>query len=135
MDDLLIGAYCSELLTAQDDFDEYDEVNFDHSTHVDEYCEMWWDSDENESDDDVSEPDPDHAHQSGGGRLQYAIELVRERTIAKFKVKGCDFKVRVSPFDRDVPFDQVVQGLHKVIEGGYFIMIRDGTKCVLWIDS
>ena len=53
---------------------------------------MYWDEneeDENDSDDDVSseEPDPE-SDQSGGGCLQYHIELVRERTIAKFKVKS-----------------------------------------------
>ena len=57
MDDLSCGAYCAELLTTQDDYDEYDEVNFYHSTPVDEYGEMWWGSDENDSNDDVSEPD------------------------------------------------------------------------------
>ena len=124
MDDSSIGAYCAELLTPQDVFDEYDEVNFDHSTHVDVYGEMWWDSDKNDSDDDVSEPNPDLVHQSGAGRLQYA----------KFQVIGSDFKVWVTPFKKDTPFDQVVQELHEFIAGGYFIMIRDGTKCVLWVD-
>ena len=88
-----IGAYCAELLTLPDDYDEcdVDEVHFD----VDEYGEMYWDEneDENDSDDSVSsseEPDPES--DQSGGRLQYHIELVRERTIAKFKVKGSDYK-------------------------------------------
>ena len=87
---------------------------------------MYWDSDENDrtdSDDDVSSEEPDSVHQSGG-RLQYHIELVRERLIAKFKIKGSDYKVRVASFQRDVPFDQVVQVLHDVIED----ILRDLTS-------
>ena len=76
----------------------------------------------------------DCVEQSGEGRHPYHIERVRERTIAKFKVTGTDYKVRVDSFQRDVPFDHVVQALHGIIEGGYFIMIRDGTKCVLCVD-
>ena len=46
MDEFSIGAFCAELLTPQDDYDEYDEedeVYFD-MTPVDEYGEMYWDS-------------------------------------------------------------------------------------------
>ena len=62
-------------------------------------------------------------NQSVRRRHLYNIELVREREIKKFKVKVSDYKVRVGSFDGDAPFDEMVQGLHGVIEGGYFISL------------
>ena len=136
MDDLSIGTYCVELMTS---WEEKDEANFDlYSDEMDELyeacstpvdddeAEMYWDSDENDStdSDDVFSEEPTRVDQSGG-QLQYHIELVRERRTAKLKVKGTDTKCE-SP-----PSCQVVQALHDIIEGGYFIIICDGTKCVL----
>jgi len=98
---------------------ETDGPDFDLGLHSDEIeilyesCDMDVDDVWSDSDDMVYKAD-----QIGRGQ-KYTIELTKERKIAKFNVQGYDYKVRVDNFERNMSFDQAVQALHSIIEGGY----------------
>lgn len=52
----------------------------------------------------------------------YQLESYRERNIAKFNVMGHEYKLSVDFRDRNRTYTDLLIRLHRVLEGGMFVM-------------
>jgi hypothetical protein len=67
--------------------------------------------------------DESEDEQYGGAAAKYVMETTRERHIAKFNVRGYEYKVRI-PRLRDVGYLEATVMLHQTMDGEYFLSIR-----------
>jgi hypothetical protein len=55
--------------------------------------------------------------QLGGDGVNFSIQRINERHIAKFNVNGFDYKVKVEPLRYNATYQQVLQDLHNLLSG------------------
>jgi|SaaInl33SG_5_DNA_1037386.scaffolds.fasta_scaffold01021_1 hypothetical protein len=81
-------------------------------------------SESSESESSESEQSEDEDGQYGGGNgAEYVMETTRERHIAKFNVRGYEYKVRI-PRLSHVEYLEAVVLLHRTMDGEYFLSFR-----------